>query len=124
VRAAYVTLGWLCVGLGALGAVVPLLPTTVFLLIALWAFARGSHRFHAWLYSHPRFGPPLQAWERHGVISRTAKVCALLTMAASVAVLTIVSQGPLLPLGVGALLACIAVYILTRPSRAPAEGGS
>src|SRR3546814_9486288 len=62
------------------------MPTTVFLLIALWAFARGSPRFHTWLYTHPRFGPPLQAWDRHGVIRPGAKVVAIVAMAASLAI--------------------------------------
>ena len=54
-RALYVALGWTCVAVGAIGVVVPLLPTTIFMIVALWAFGRGSSRFRAWLYGHPRY---------------------------------------------------------------------
>src|SRR3546814_19707268 len=105
----------------------PLFPYTTlfrscFLLIALSAFARGSPRFHTWLYTHPRFGPPLQAWDRHGVIRPGAKVVAIVAMAASLAITIRVSSGPALPTLVGLVLSALAVFIMTRPSRAPAEG--
>lgn len=120
-RYVYIALGWLFVGLGVIGAVLPVMPTTIFLLAALWAFARGSRRFHDWLYTHPRFGAPLQAWDRHRVIRPAAKTAAILTMAASVLVVWLVSAGPLVPAVVAVVLAGVAIYILTRPSRAPAE---
>ena len=56
-RYAYLTLGWVCVGLGAIGVVVPGMPTVVFLLVAVWAFARSSERFHRWLLVRPCFRP-------------------------------------------------------------------
>ena len=66
-RVALLALGWICVALGVVGMAIPGLPTTVFLIIALWAFSRSSHRFHDWLYAHPHLGPPLRAWHAHGV---------------------------------------------------------
>ncbi|WP_370978391.1 YbaN family protein [Agaribacterium sp. ZY112] len=57
------SLGCICVALGVLGIFLPLLPTTVFLLAASWCFARSSERFHRWLYSHPKLGPFIKAWE-------------------------------------------------------------
>jgi len=48
----YFLLGWCFFGLGAVGTVVPGLPTTPFMLLALWAFSKSSQHFHDWLYTH------------------------------------------------------------------------
>lgn len=56
VRHGLMALGWVCVALGIAGLFLPVMPTTVFLLIAAWAFSHSSHRFHRWLYDHPRLG--------------------------------------------------------------------
>jgi len=111
-------LGWACVALGALGAFLPVLPTTPFLLVALWAFSQSSHRFHDWLYSHKLFGPPLQRWHQHGIIPLSAKAIALVTMAASLTYLTFFTETPLyLMIIAGAVMAFGAAFILSRPSR-------
>lgn len=60
----FITLGWIFVVLGAIGAVLPLLPTTPFLILALACFAENSPRFHRMLINHKWFGPPLQQWEQ------------------------------------------------------------
>lgn len=66
-------LGWLCVILGAIGAVLPLLPTTPFLILALACFSKSSPRFHAMLLRNKWFGPPLQQWEQSHTIRRNVK---------------------------------------------------
>ena len=115
---ALMAFGWINVGVGAVGVVVPGLPTTIFLIIALWAFSKSSDRFHNWLYAHPRFGPPLQAWHTHRVIPPRAKALAVALMAVSWAVLTFaVADGWVMPAAVGAVLVAVALYIVTRPSR-------
>jgi uncharacterized membrane protein YbaN (DUF454 family) len=122
VRQALMALGCLCVALGVIGIFVPGLPTTVFLLIAAWAFSRSSERFHRWLYDHPRLGQPIRNWHAHRVIPLRAKLLAVTMMTMSVTVLAVfASTHWLLPVAVGALLACIAAYILSRPSVVPAE---
>jgi len=110
-------LGWVCVGLGAIGVVLPIMPTTVFLLIALWAFARSSPRLHAWLLNNPHFGPYIEDWENHRVIPVRAKVMAIGMMTASGLWLAFGTNAPLyVVLGVIAVMLSVAVFILTRPS--------
>ena len=55
----YILLAWLAVAIGVVGFALPVLPSTVFFLIALWAFFRGSPRFENWLFNHRLFGPTL-----------------------------------------------------------------
>ncbi|MEX0923114.1 MAG: YbaN family protein [Rhodovibrionaceae bacterium] len=110
--------GGLAVALGVLGAFLPLLPTTPFLLLALACFARSSERFHSWLYSHPRFGPPLQDWERYGVISRRAKLLAVAVMAASFGFVLYRSEDWILPAAVAVVLLAVAAFLLSRPGSA------
>ena len=118
-RHALIAFGLLMTGIGFVGVVVPGLPTTIFLIIALWAFSRSSERFHRWLWEHPRLGPPLRDWQTHRVIPPRAKLLAVAVMSLSVAVLALAAERPVLAAAVAAILAPIALYILTRPSRAP-----
>ncbi len=116
-RYALVAFGWLNVAVGAVGLVVPGLPTTVFMLIALWAFSKSSERFHCWLYNHPRFGATLRAWHRDRAIPRKAKLLAVGSMAVSLATVTLfVAESWELPVAVGASMAAVCAYILTRPT--------
>ncbi|CAA7612945.1 YbaN family protein [Magnetospirillum sp. SS-4] len=114
-------LGWLFVGLGLVGVVLPVMPTTPFMLVALWCFANSSRRFHAWLFHHPLFGPPLQAWEQDRVIPLGAKIVAIASMAASmiyVAGFTETHWALLATMGTSC--AAGAAFILSCPHRKPA----
>ncbi len=75
--AAELTLGWMCVGLALAGAVVPLLPTTPFLLLASFLFLRSSPRCHTWLLQNRLFGPFLRDWERHRAVRPAVKWLAI-----------------------------------------------
>ena len=120
-RYALILCGWSNVALGMIGAVVPGMPTTVFLLIALWAFTRSSPRCRAWLYNHPKWGPPLAAWSRHGVIPPRAKCMALSTMSLSFLIILIAAAPNwITPAITAGCLALVATFIVTRPSHPPA----
>jgi uncharacterized membrane protein YbaN (DUF454 family) len=121
-RPVYFLLGWCFFGLGAVGTVVPGLPTTPFMLLALWAFAKSSQRFHNWLYDHPVFGPPLQQWHDHRVISGKAKLLSVSTMTASFVYLGFFTDVSVWVKTVTALVMLYgAVFILSKPSRAPGQ---
>ena len=112
--------GWLNVGLGVIGMALPVMPTTVFLLIALWAFSKSSQRFHRWLYDHPTLGLTLRAWHDHGVVPLRAKIMAVGMMTSSLIYVTLyVAEGWALPLGLAMVLSAVSVFIVTRPSRVP-----
>lgn len=105
-----------CVAVGTVGVFVPLLPTTPFLLVAAWAFARGSERWRRWLVEHPRFGPAIDAWQRSGAISVRGKGLAILSLGLSmVLALWLNLPPPALLLQVVAVVA-VTVFILSRPT--------
>lgn len=114
-RPFWIAAGSLCLGLGAAGALLPLLPTTPFVLLAAFCYAKGSRRLHAWLLAHPRFGPGLRAWRRHRAVSVGAKRASVAAMAAALAV----SVAAGLPAAIVAIQALTmtgaAAFILTRP---------
>ncbi len=119
-RAVYFILGWLFFALGAIGVVLPVLPTTPFMLLALWAFSRSSERFYNWLYHHRLFGPPLQMWDKHRVIPRPAKIMSISFMSISFVYMLIFSPvSLLLKLLIGALMLYGAWFVLTKPSTPP-----
>ena len=64
-RAVYIVVGLISLGLATLGALLPGLPTTVFLLVALWAFSRSSDRLHGWVRRMPLFREALVHVERY-----------------------------------------------------------
>ena len=86
-RWAWWLLAYASLGLGIVGVFVPGLPTTVFVLIAAWAAARGSERLHRWLLAHRRFGPMIRDWQAHGAVGRRAKWLATWMMLACALVL-------------------------------------
>lgn len=115
-RLVYLCLGWLMVATGIVGAFLPVLPTTPFLLLALWCFSRSSPKLEAWLLAHPRFGPSLRAWRQHGAIARRAKIAALCAMAASYTAFWFLTEPPALRAAlVAAVMLGSALFIVTRP---------
>ncbi|MEO0393890.1 MAG: DUF454 family protein, partial [Pseudomonadota bacterium] len=118
-RPFYFTVGMVSLILGLIGVVVPGLPTTIFMIIALWAFARSSRRFHDWLWQHPRFGPPLVAWSQHRVVPRTAKWAATLMMLASLGIMFAVGVHGIAIASTAIICAAVLCYVLPKPEQAP-----
>ena len=109
------TLAYGCIGLGTAGLVLPLLPTTPFLLVAAWAAPKGSPRLETWLLQHPRLGPPLLAWRYQRAIPRRAKQLAVSLLVVSWLILWL-GAAPGFVLITTALLFCsVAAFISTRP---------
>ena len=121
--------GCLCVGLGLIGVVVPILPTTPFLLLAAFCFARSSERFHRWLLSSPLFGRYLCSYLEGRGIPLRAKLSAIALLWAGILVSVLFLLNGLatraLLLAVGAAVTLHVATIRPKevgpePSRAPA----
>ncbi len=105
--------------LGAIGVVLPVLPTTVFWIGAVACFARSHPEAAERILAHPVFGPPLKRYHDHGVIDARGKRAALMAMAVSGVVTVIVTRSLMIGVGVCGSLALVALYIATRPETVP-----
>ncbi len=114
-RYAFLIVGWVAVALGVLGILLPVLPTTPFMILAAFCFARGAPRARAWLVEHAHFGPHIRNWEETGAISRGAKRASVAAMAA-VFLVSVILGAPVWVLAAQAVcMGGAALFILTRP---------
>jgi len=121
-RVFYFLLAWLFFGIGFIGMFVPILPTTVFMILALWSFSKSSERFHHWLYTHKLFGPPLQLWTEHRVIPVIAKSFSVFFMTTSIVYLYFFAVVPTWVMLLAITIVAYACwFILTKPSHAPSR---
>ncbi|MBC8328658.1 MAG: YbaN family protein [Planctomycetes bacterium] len=110
--------GLLAVALGALGIFVPLLPTTPFLLLAVWCFARSSERLHRWLRGQKHLGPILTHWELHRAVRPRVKwVATAMILLLFSHQLAFGTFHPWIELAAGACLTGVLAFLWTRPSR-------
>ena len=117
VRMVYLGFGWLMVAMGAIGVVLPGLPTTPFLIVAVWCFSRSSERFERYLLEHRTFGPVLTAWREKGAIPKRAKILSVVMMSLSFPLfLATAHPSVLLAAIVAAFMLAGAAYVLSRPT--------
>lgn len=109
-------LAYISVALAAIGVVLPLMPTTPFVLLAAFFASKGSPAFASWLEGHPSFGPAIRDWRRNRVIPAKAKVLACSMMALSWGLLFVMGAAGMVLAISGVFLAGVASYLLTRPS--------
>lgn len=103
--------------LAVIGAVLPVMPTTIFVILAAACFGRASPRWEAYLLQHPRFGPPLVAWREERAISTRGKVFAVVGIATGLTIFWI-TVTPVWWLGalVSLFMVGSAIWLLTRPT--------
>lgn len=113
----YLLLGHLCLVLGVIGMMLPLIPTTPFLLLAAFLYSRANSRLHHWVLNHRYLGPPVRDWEHHGVIGIKAKIVASIMLG-----LVIFLRIPTLKIEIAfkilviVILIAVLIFIWTRPS--------
>ena len=115
-RAAWLVSGLVALALGLLGIALPLLPTTPFLLLATFCFARSSPALHDWIVHHPRLGPPIRDWRNHGAISGKAKTAAVAMLAFALVTGILADLGPRVLAVQGVILLLVGAFLLSRPS--------
>lgn len=115
-RAVFFAFGCLALVLGLVGIVVPLMPTTVFLILAAWCFGHSSPRLESWMLNHPTFGPALHDWRERGAIPRRAKIMAAGGITLGYALFLFSARPQVwVALSVAAFLLATATWIVTRP---------
>ena len=111
------SIGWICVGLGFIGIFVPGLPTTIFLIIALWAFTKSSNKLRIWLLNHKKFGPFLRDWQEHRVVPLRAKILMVILQTCVVIMVHYTFNNLFITIGLIVILALVAWYVLSLPSK-------
>ncbi|MFC0338993.1 hypothetical protein SAMN05421848_0517 [Kushneria avicenniae] len=113
-RYLWIGLAGLCFALGMAGLVVPLLPTTPFMLAAVALASRGSPRFARWIRQHRLAGPAIRHWEHERAISLRAKGIAVVTLIFSVVVIWLTIPSLIVRISVSLLLIGIGSWLVTR----------
>lgn len=72
-RIIYLSIGFVFLGLGFIGAFLPGMPTTIMVIISAWAFSKSSKKFESWILNHKVFGPLVKDWRKYKGLSRRAK---------------------------------------------------
>ena len=114
-RALWVGMAALSFGIGVLGIFLPLLPTTEFMLGAVYCASKGSPRFESWIRSRRYVGPLIKNWERERAISRRAKFIAVSMISASALFILLHLSNSWLRWSLIALLIGVAIWLVTRP---------
>lgn len=114
-RIFWLILGWVAVGLGTIGAFLPVVPTVPFLLLAAWAFSRSSPELRARILANPQYGPTVRAWQERGVISRLAKTWAVIAMSAGVGLSLWLGVQAWIVTAQALVCSAVAIFVVTRP---------
>lgn len=115
-RTGFKVLAYMFAGIGALGVILPLLPTTPFVLLAAFCASKGAPEFASWLDSHPMLGPVIANWRERKAIPRTARVLAVGLLGVSWIVLFLSDASMMLLAGIGVFFIGLSAYLITRPS--------
>lgn len=113
-RSLYLIAGFISIGLAVIGAILPVMPTTAFVILAAYCFARSSPKLEARLIEHPRFGPHIVRWRENGAISRPGKRAAAAAFAVSIVIALIFAP---FPWSLAPVVAAVVIggWIWTRP---------
>lgn len=101
--------------LGFIGAVLPGMPTTVFLILAAWAASKGWPQMDEWLLNHPKYGPTLRDWRASGTVPRKAKWLATMMMSISGIIMLFTSAPFVIKVFTNVVMVVVAIWLWFRP---------
>lgn len=108
------SVGAIALTLGFIGAFLPVLPTTPFVLLAAWCFVKSSPKAHQWIYRQPLIGDALKNWEQNRAISRRSKVIAISMIVVSAIIIGLKVEVPWVKILVLSILTTVSIFIATR----------
>lgn len=106
--------------LGFIGALLPGMPTTVFLVLAAWAASKGWPQMDAWLLNHPKYGKTLRQWREQGTVPRRAKWLATIMMSISAAAMLLTTAPIWVKAFTNLTMFVVAVWLWLRPEASSA----
>lgn len=101
--------------LGLIGALLPGMPTTVFLILAAWAASKGWPQMDTWLLNHPKYGPTIRAWRENGTVPRKAKWLASIMMSLSAIAMLFTSAPFWVKVFTNVIMLSVAIWLWRRP---------
>lgn len=116
-RPVYLALGLLFVIMGFIGVFVPVWPTTIFLIMAVWAFKRSSPPLEQWLLNHRVLGPTLRDWDETRSIRRRTKIVAISAIWVCLAISAWLTHKPLMYAVLAVVGVSLTVYLWTRKTK-------
>ncbi|MFC4953762.1 YbaN family protein [Acinetobacter puyangensis] len=119
---------WRClviifITLGVIGAILPGMPTTVFLILAAWAASKGWPKMDAWLLNHPKYGPTLKDWRENGTVPRRAKWIASSMMLISGVIMLFTTAPWWVKLFTNTVMLVVAIWLWCRPEPQAQKNG-
>jgi len=111
--------GTVLVGIGILGIFLPLLPTTVFFLMAAWCYARSSQRFYDWLHTNKYFGTYLRNYRERKGITLSSKISTLVILWCSIGYSVVVTDSIAIHAVLAAVAIGVTIHILRLPTHRP-----
>ena len=112
------TLVVIFITLGVMGAILPGMPTTVFLILAAWAASKGWPEMDEWLLNHPKYGPTLRDWRAHGTVPRKAKWIASIMMLISAIIMLFTNAPFWVKVFTDTTMLIVAIWLWLRPEPA------
>jgi len=101
--------------LGFIGALLPGMPTTVFLILAAWSASKGWPQMDVWLLNHPKYGATLRSWRENGTVPRKAKWLASIMMLISGIIMLFTNAPLLVKIFTDLIMLTVAIWLWLRP---------